>query len=350
MNDIPSALPAFKGIIDSTLREGLQFSRANFSLDEQRRIFSHLARIGVDAVEVGNPAQPAVRETIGALVRRRGSRGPLIFAHVRNHPDDVVRAIGCGVDGVSILCTVDAERLAAMGKTLPAYIERLAGVVAEAKASGLRTRVGVEDFFGQSREAAIEIYAAAAACGVDRLAAADTLGRSLGWDVARGIRELRRRFPTDIEVHFHNDLGHAVGNALAAIRAGANWISTSLLGIGERTGITPLSSFLANLHVLDPAAAGRYGLRRLTAAEGYVARLCGIEVPPHLMTNPANGFAHKAGIHLDALIKFGPGKYECFPPQILGNARRLVIGTAVSGKTTRTDVLAFERRFGGAAR
>jgi isopropylmalate/homocitrate/citramalate synthase len=69
-----------------------------------------------------------------------------------------------------------------------------------------------------------------------------------------------------------------VSNAIVALQAGANWISTSLLGIGERTGITPLSSLLANILILDPAAAGATA-RRLAAA-GYVARLCGSS-PPH---------------------------------------------------------------------
>ena len=81
------------------------------------------------------------------------------------------------------------------------------------------------------------------------------------WEVFRRVRALRRRFPdTDIEAHFHNDLGHAVSNAIVALQAGANWISTSLLGIGERTGITPLSSLLANVLILDAAAAARYKL------------------------------------------------------------------------------------------
>ena len=94
--------------------------------------------------------------------------------------------------------------------------------------------------------------------GVDRIAVADTLGKTHGAGRSSGrIRALRTADRTDIEVHFHNDLGHAVSNALAALQAGANWVSTSLLGIGERTGITPLSSLLVNLYVLDPEIAPR---------------------------------------------------------------------------------------------
>ena len=65
------------------------------------------------------------------------------------------------------------------------------------------------------------------------------------------------------------------------------------------------------------------------------------------MTNPVNGFAHKAGIHLNAMRKYGPGKYELLAPRIVGNRRRLVIRSLVSGRTTEAEVAEFDRRFGG---
>ncbi len=346
MNMESTALIHFKGVIDTTLREGLQFARAAFAAAQHRRIFDYLQQIGVDYIEVGNPVQDNIGQIVSGLARSRGPHGAKILCHVRNHPRDIARAIDCGADGVNILCTVDLERLDRMGLTLADYQDRVCRGVNQAREHGLEVRVGVEDFFGQDSETALDIYATAVACGAERIAVADTLGKTMPWEVMRRIRRLRNRFPVDIEVHFHNDLGHAVSNAIAALRAGANWVSTSLLGIGERTGITPLSSFLANLHVLDERAARRYRLSRLTEAENYVACVCGIDMPLHLMTNPASGFAHKAGIHLDALIKFGPHKYECLPPEVIGNKRRLVISTIVSGKTTEEDVAAFEERFG----
>jgi 2-isopropylmalate synthase len=108
-----------------------------------------------------------------------------------------------------------------------------------------------------------------------------------------------------------------------------------------------LSSLLVNLFVLDPGIAERYDLSLLTEAEGFVARLCGIDMPPHLITNPVNGFAHKAGIHLNALLKFGPQKYEPLPPGVIGNRRNLVIKSPISGRTTEAEIEEFNRRFGG---
>ncbi len=336
----------FRGVIDSTLREGCQFAKADFSLEEEKTIYSYLTGIGVEFVEVGNPAKPEIERRILALVKMRRGPAARILCHVRNHESDVQKAIDSGADGVNILCTADAERLAAINKTPGEYMDILRRNIRAARENGLVVRVGVEDFFGQPAETSLEIYRQAEASGVDRIALADTLGKALSWDVSGRIKELRRRTASPIEVHFHNDLGHSVSNALAALRAGASYVSASLLGIGERTGITPLSSLLVNLYVLDPAIAARYDLSLLTEAENTISRICDIEMPLHLLTNASNGFAHKAGIHLDALIKFGPQKYEAFPPWTIGNARRLVINTLVSGKTGPKDVEEFEQKYG----
>ena len=346
MNEDKQILKNFRGIIDSTLREGFQFSKANFSLVEQKTIYAYLAKIGIDYIEVGNPARAEILQMIRELVRSRNGSSTKILSHIRNHEYDVEKAVESGVDGINMLCTVDPERLTALGKTSQEYRAALIRNVDAAKAHGLEVRVGVEDFFGQSEIQSLEIYLLSASLGVDRVALADTLGKAMSWEVYRRIKDLRRTIATPLEVHFHNDLGHAVGNALAALQAGANYISASLLGIGERTGITPLSSLLVNLYVLDREVGKRYDLSLLTQAENYIAKICGIETPPNLMTSPSNGFAHKAGIHLDALVKFGPHKYELLPPQLIGNRRALVAGTLLSGKTARRDIRKFREKYG----
>ena len=336
----------FKGLIDSTLREGDQFSRANFTLEEQNKIFLYLSRIGVDYVEVGNPAQPKVREAIIELVRCRTDSQAKILCHIRNHAQDLQHALASRVNGVNILCTADPERIQAMRLIPREYLKRLESNILQAKSHGMEIRISVEDFFHQQSWFSRSVYDMADHLGVDRIGLVDTLGRTLSWDVFRRIRSLRQRYGMDIEGHFHNDLGHAVGNSLAALMAGANWIDTSLLGIGERTGITPLSSLLVNMYILDQKIAVKYNLKLLTEAENYISKICDIEMPINLSTNRGNGFAHKAGIHLDALIRFGPQKYESFSPQLIGNERCLVIGSPVSGKTKPGDVSSFEKRHG----
>jgi len=339
-----SILDNFKGIVDSTLREGFQFRGADFPARDMRNIFSDLARIGVDYIEVGNPAAPAVRARILAVLPGRREKAPRVLSHIRNHADDLRAALRCGVDGVNLLCSVDPDRLTAMRLSRGEYLARLRDNLAAAHREGLETRVGIESFFDQPPAASDEVIALAADAGASRICLSDTLRRALGWEVEERIRAARKRFRIDIEVHFHNDLGHAVSNALIAVAAGANWVDTSLLGIGERTGITPLSSLLINLHLIDPGLTARYHLTSLTAAECRVSRACRMDMPIHLLTNPRSGFAHKAGIHLDAVLHLGPEKYEPLPPQLIGNRRNLVVGTPISGKATRGDVRKFEER------
>jgi len=336
----------FKGIIDSTLREGLQFAKANFSLEEQIDIFNYLEKIGVDYVEVSNPVKLEIREIIKELVERKNKSSPKILAHIRNREEDIEKAIESKVDGVNILCTADPERISSLKLTPNNYLKNLEKNIILAKSQNLEIRVSAEDFFHQPFGLILEIYELASNLNVERIGVPDTLGKALPWDVERRIRELRKRFRIDIEVHFHNDFGNSVSNALSALKAGANWIDTSLLGIGERTGITPLSALLVNLYNIDRDTVKKYNLKFITEAENYVAKVCNVEVPINLITNICNGFAHKAGIHLNALMNFGPHKYEPLPPNLIGNKRKLVIKSIVSGKTDEGDLLNFLRKYG----
>jgi len=336
----------FKGIIDSTLREGLQFSRASFRLGEHLEIFSYLMAIGVDYIEVSNPVKEEVAEMVRKLVSLKGKSRTKILSHIRNNQKDIEKSLECQVDGLNILCTADPERIAALKLTPQKYLENLENNILLAKKHKVETRVSAEDLFHQPFELILQIYGLADSLNVERLGISDTLGTALPWEVYEKIGEIRSRFKADLEVHFHHDLGHSISNAISALRAGANWVDTSLLGIGERTGITPLSSLLVNLYKINPALTSRYNLKVLTEAENYVARICQMEVPVNLMTNLDNGFAHKAGIHLNALINFGPQKYEPIRPAVIGARRNLIIKSLVSGKTTEEDVMSFKEKYG----
>lgn len=334
----------FKGIIDTTLREGYQFAKADFSVDDHIKIYSLLSSIGIDYIEVGNPLKPEINNIIKELVKQKNKTK--ILAHVRNQGKDLEMAMKTGVDGVNILCTVDEERIISMRSDMNNYLERLENNILFAQQNHLEVRVSVEDFFNQPFNNSIKVFRLSDEMKVDRIGLADTLGKSMNWETYAKIKRLRKQINADIEVHFHNDLGLAVSNTVWAINAGANWINTTLLGIGERTGITPLSHFLSNLYVINPLLTEKYNLDLLTQAENYLAKICNVEMPFNLITNQSNAFAHKAGIHLNALMKHGPHKYELFAPRIIGNRRNLIFNHLVSGKTSEADVRAFYELYG----
>lgn len=340
----------FKGIIDSTLREGWQFSQANFLAEQQLQIFEYLSMIGVEYIELSNPAKKEVFDIISQITRlnRRAKNKSKILAHVRNKCEDVEKALEVGTDGVNILCTADPERITALNLSPDEYLKKLEQNIKLACESKVEVRVSVEDTFNQPDELVHKVLATACRWPILRIGVSDTLGKVFPWQVKNKIKQLRAAFPVDIEVHFHNDLGNAISNSLVALQSGANYVDTSLLGIGERTGITPLGTLLVNLYCLNPQLTHRYHLQFITEAENYVARICQIDVPLNLITNPNSAFAHKAGIHLNALINFGPQKYEPIPPRLIGNKRRLIINSPISGRTNQSQIVDFFNRFGEA--
>lgn len=333
----------YRGVIDSSLREGMQFQNANFTLEQQRLIIEILGAIGVDRVEVSNPFGQETRETLEQLIRIKNR--PTFLAHVRNRSTDIQAAIELGVEGVNILCITDEERLAGMHSSLEEHLGHLQQNVRTAQQSHLQTRVSVEHFFHSDKEKALRVYRVADDLGVDRIGIPDTLGEAMSWEVADDIGWIRKNIRADIEVHFHNDTGGAVSNAITALHAGANWVDTTLGGIGERTGITPLGTLLACLYTLDSSIVAKYQLECLTPAENAVAQMVGRELPYNFPTSP-NAFSHKAGIHLDAVIRYGPKEYEPFSPGVIGNRRNLIVDSAISGSTTRAQVAQFYEVWG----
>ena len=131
MNNLNSFLKNYKGIIDTSLREGLQYRFSSLSLPQQILILKLLSKIGVDRIEVGNPVVDEIRKTVTKLVQI--PQRPPIISHVRNRLEDLTLAIESGIDGVNILCTVDPVRLKAMRLNMSQYLENLKANILKAK-------------------------------------------------------------------------------------------------------------------------------------------------------------------------------------------------------------------------
>jgi homocitrate synthase len=143
---------------------------------------------------------------------------------------------------------------------------------------------------------------------------------------------VRRTVGCDIGFHGHDDTGCAIANAYEAISAGATHVDVSVLGIGERVGITPLGGLIARMYSLDPQGVSqRYRLGQLRELERLVARICQIEVPFNNHLTGETAYSHKAGMHLKAMVA-NPGSYEIIPPEAFGLSRRLIIGSRLTGK------------------
>jgi len=318
-------------IIESTLREGEQFVGANFTPEEKVEIAQALDEFGVQYIELTSPyASPQsyrdCKRIAGLDLRCK------VLTHVRCRMDDARLAVDTGVHGIDILFgTSSLLREFSHGKSIPQIIDSATKVVSYIKEQGLEVRFSSEDSFRSEEEDLIAVYRAVDELGVDRVGIADTVGVATPLQVYHLVRKLQESVKADIEFHGHNDTGCAIANSVSALEAGATHIDTSVLGIGERVGITPLGGFIARMYALNPDLVRvKYDLPKLRDIEQLVADIVGVSIPFNNYITGATAFTHKAGIHAKALLN-NPRTYEILDPQDFGLTRYISIAHRLTG-------------------
>jgi homocitrate synthase len=321
-------------IIESTLREGEQFIGAQFTREQKMRIAQALDGFGVEYLELTSPlASPGSLEDLKAIVGM-GLRAR-ILTHIRCHLEDAKIALDTGVDGLDVVIGTSSQlRQFSHGKSIDEIIDLAAEVLTlvRSQAPGIELRFSTEDSFRSEEKDLLRVYLAIDKLGVvNRLGVADTVGIATPSQVLRLVSTLRRLTTADIEFHGHNDSGCAVANAFAALEGGATHIDTSVLGIGERNGITPLGSFVARMYTYDRATALRkYRLPRLRDIELLVADMVGVDIPFNNCITGFTAFTHKAGIHAKAILN-KPETYEALNPTDFGLTRYISIAHRLTG-------------------
>ena len=320
-------------IIESTLREGEQFSTATFNTAQKLEIAGLLDAFGVEMIELTSPcaspqSEADIRAVLGAGLRAR------ILTHIRCHKDDARRALDTGVHGLDIVIGTSAPLMQhSHGKDIRQIIDLAADVIAfvREQAPDIILRFSTEDTFRSRESDLLRVYLAVADLGlVDRLGVTDTVGVALPQQVYAMVGQLVRLTGLDVEFHGHNDSGCAIANACAALDAGATHVDTTVLGIGERNGITPLGGLIARLYTLDRAYVAKYDLPLLPRIDRLVADLCRIDIPfSNYITGPS-AFIHKAGIHAKAVLA-DPATYEILQPADFGLTREVAIGHRLTG-------------------
>jgi homocitrate synthase len=319
-------------IIDSTLREGEQFARGNFRTEDKVAIARSLDAFGVEYIELTSPAASPQSQRDAERIVKLGLTAKVI-THARCVVDDVRAAIDTGVQGIGLLfATSRILREASHGRSIQQIIDAMGAPVELALSAGLETRFSAEDAFRSEEADLMEVYRAAEKMGVHRVGAADTVGIATPRQVFALFREIRRTVKCDIGFHGHDDTGCAVANAWEAVAAGATHVDVSVLGIGERVGITPLGGFVARMYSLDPqGVSARYRLGQLKELERLVARVTGVEIPFNNPLTGATAYSHKAGMHLKAMLA-NTGSDDFIPPEAVGMARQLIVGSRLTGK------------------
>jgi 2-isopropylmalate synthase len=345
MEDFPTREASRVRLIDATLREGCQAPDVAFSLDDNLRIAAALLEVGADMIECGHPSASAFEtERVAAIVGLVGRER--VLTHARATVTDVAKAAAAGAGWVGIFAGVNpmTARTRILGVT-PATVHAMATeAIAAAKERGLGVRFTVEDGSRTETALLLDTMGVAVDAGADRLCYADTVGGDEPAHVRERVAAIVDAFPgVAIELHLHDDRGLALANALAGIDAGAQWVSCSVNGLGERAGIVDTCALLANLHARGTRPlAGRMTLRRLSRT---VELRSGSMVDARRPVTGRNVFVHTAGLHIRA-IERDEMAYSWIAPAVVGGL------TAVADRTlgrAGRHVPALERAHRGVA-
>jgi homocitrate synthase NifV len=189
---------------------------------------------------------------------------------------------------------------------------------------GLEVGLGCEDASRADMNFLSALAETAERAGARRLRFADTLGILEPFGTFDRISTLRRNTGLEIEMHAHDDMGLATANTLAACKAGATHVNTTVNGLGERAGNAPLEEVVLGLTKLHAIETG-VSLKGFPSLSATVASASGRAIPWQKSVVGAGAFTHEAGIHVDGLLKH-PDNYQGFDPQEVGQAHRIVLG------------------------
>jgi citrate (Re)-synthase len=346
LNQFYFKLPELKTnpiIDDSTLRDGIQMPGLAVGPKDAAKIAELLCDIGSERIEVFHYQEPdkqAAKLILGQKLPMR------VAGWCRAVKEDIDSAVKLGFNEVGISHPVSDIHFKAKWpeKTREQILANLIDVTEyAAKTCGLRTFVHGEDSTRADWAFEAKLINAVAEAGAECYRICDTVGIGLS-DVdaplpsgipAKVVAIKKETKMKSIEIHAHDDFGNAVENTMAAIKAAQGvwdkvYASTTYLGIGERAGNAETEKVLLNLYL-------HYGVRKfegktakLKETADFIGHASGFHVPPNKAIVGDYGFAHESGIHTHGVLN-DPWTYEPYPPELVGNNRRLTIGKQ-SGK------------------
>ncbi|HSV26986.1 MAG TPA: 2-isopropylmalate synthase [Sedimentisphaerales bacterium] len=337
-------------VFDTTLRDGEQAAGTRLGLREKLEIAQQLARLGVDVIEAGFPiSSPQDFEAVKAIANH--VQGPTICGLSRAVQQDIDMAgqalagaknrrihTGLGISDIHIMSKFRDEKY---GKTLEEKKARAfeMGIAAVKCARKYTDDVEFycEDSGRADKEYLFRIVEAVIDAGATTVNIPDTTGYSIPEQFGVLISELIARVPNSrkaiFSVHCHDDLGMAVANSLAGVKAGARQIEGTINGIGERAGNASIEEMVMAIRTRKDFFSVDTGInaKEFYRTSRMVAEMLGMPVPANKAVVGANAFAHSSGIHVDGVIK-NPLTYEIMRPEDVGSPDSAVILTARTGR------------------
>jgi citrate (Re)-synthase len=330
-------------IDDSILRDGIQMPGLAVGPKDAAKIAQLLSEVGVERIELFHYQEPDKKAAKLIQDQKLDMR---VAGWCRAVKEDIDSAVQCGFAEVGISHPVSDIHFRAKWpeKTREQILANVVDVVEyAAKTCGLRTFVHGEDSTRADWDFEKRFINAVADAGAECYRVCDTVGIGLS-DVnaplpigipAKVLAIKKQTKIRAIEIHAHDDFGNAVENTMAAIKAASGvwdniYASTTYLGIGERAGNAETEKVILNLYLHYNVKKYDGKTSKLKQAADYIGKASGYIVPPNKAIVGDYGFSHESGIHTHGVIN-DPWTYEPYPPELVGNTRRLTIGKQ-SGK------------------
>lgn len=332
-------------LYDTTLRDGTQAEGISFSSSDKLLIARKLDEFGVHYIEGGWPGSNPKDIEFFAQVRALKLKRTRIAAF------GSTRRAGTPVaEDLNVIRLREAETpvVTIFGKSWMLHVREVLRTSAEENLAMIRDTVryfkelgreviyDAEHFFAgyhADRDYAVKTLLTAEEAGADTVVLCDTNGGTLPMRLAEIVREVRERVRAPLGIHPHNDSGMGVANAIVAVGAGAVHVQGTINGYGERCGNADLISIIPTLVLkMGIACVDRKRLRSLTELSRYVDEIANMAPWPRAPYVGASAFAHKGGVHADAVLK-NPCGYEHIEPETVGGARRILV-SELSGRAS----------------
>jgi methanogen homocitrate synthase len=311
-------------VYDTTLRDGEQTPGVCLRTPEKLKIAKKLDELGIHQIEAGFPVvSNEEKRSIKAIVKEDLNADILVLC--RTKKEDIDTAIDCDVDGIiTFMGTSQIHLEHKMKMSQEEILNICMKSIEHAKDHGLFVAFSAEDATRTDLNFLKKIYKKAESYGVDRVHIADTVGAISPQGMNYLVSELRSTLNTDIALHCHNDFGMALSNSISGLLAGANGVSTTVNGIGERAGNTSLEELVMALKIIYDVDLG-FNIKIFYELSKLVEELTSLRIPETKPIVGRNVFRHESGIHVDAVLE-EPLTYEPFLPELIGHQRRIVLG------------------------
>ncbi len=323
-------------IYDTTLRDGSQTEGVSFSVNDKLKITEKLDSLGVHYIEGGwpgsNPKDQSYFEQVKKLKLNHAkiaAFGSTRRAGLKTSDDSNLQALIQSQTPVVTIFgkTWDLHVTDVIKTTLDENVKMIADSVGFLKKNKKEVIYDAEHFFdGYKRNPkyALKTILAAVNAGADCIVFCDTNGGTLSEDVARIINEIKKKFKAPMGIHTHNDMELGVSNTLAAVGAGCVHIQGTFNGLGERCGNANLCTLVGILETkMGLKSIPSKNLSKLMDTSYFISEVSNFKLADNAAFVGHSAFAHKGGVHIDAVLK-NSAAYEHIEPNLVGNHRRFV--------------------------